>query len=133
MKTIATIASAAAIGFAMLTGAASAAPAGLAGPAPAAVKTVPVEQANHQRGRGGASIEFHFGSGPGYRYGPPRYVPPRYGPRYHQRRYGPPRHYRPAASAHVRWCSAQYRSYRASDNTFQPFNGPRRQCRSPYF
>lgn len=35
-------------------------------------------------------------------------------------------------SAHVDWCYGQYRSYRASDNTFQPYNGPRRQCRSPY-
>ncbi|WP_127753005.1 BA14K family protein [Devosia sp. 1566] len=33
---------------------------------------------------------------------------------------------------HLRWCESQYRSYRASDNTFQPFNGPRQQCVSPY-
>ncbi|MDQ2632323.1 MAG: BA14K family protein, partial [Pseudomonadota bacterium] len=35
-------------------------------------------------------------------------------------------------SAHVQWCYDRYRSYRASDNTFQPYNGPRRQCYSPY-
>lgn len=35
-------------------------------------------------------------------------------------------------SAHVDWCYDRYRSYRASDNTFQPYNGPRRQCNSPY-
>ncbi len=35
-------------------------------------------------------------------------------------------------SAHVDWCSSQYRSYRASDNTFQPYNGGRRTCMSPY-
>jgi len=35
-------------------------------------------------------------------------------------------------NAHVRWCYDRYRSYRASDNTFQPYNGPRRQCYSPY-
>jgi hypothetical protein len=35
-------------------------------------------------------------------------------------------------SAHVNWCSDRYRSYRASDNTFQPYNGPRRSCVSPY-
>lgn len=35
-------------------------------------------------------------------------------------------------SAHVEWCYDRYRSYRASDNTFQPYNGPRRQCYSPY-
>lgn len=34
---------------------------------------------------------------------------------------------------HVRWCYNKYRSYRASDNSFQPYNGPRRECRSPYF
>ena len=33
--------------------------------------------------------------------------------------------------AHTRWCYAHYRSYRASDNTYQPYNGPRRQCVSP--
>lgn len=36
------------------------------------------------------------------------------------------------STAHVRWCENRYRSYRASDNTFQPYNGPRRQCTSPY-
>ncbi|TIW90080.1 MAG: BA14K family protein [Mesorhizobium sp.] len=35
-------------------------------------------------------------------------------------------------NAHVQWCYNHYRSYRASDNTFQPNNGPRRECRSPY-
>jgi amino acid transporter len=34
--------------------------------------------------------------------------------------------------AHVQWCYDRYRSYRASDNTYQPYNGPRRQCVSPY-
>jgi len=47
--------------------------------------------------------------------------------------YAEPRYYRGAGgSAHVQWCYDQYRSYRASDNTFQPYNGPRRQCYSPY-
>lgn len=31
-------------------------------------------------------------------------------------------------NAHVQSCQDRYRSYRASDNTFQPNNGPRRQC-----
>jgi hypothetical protein len=35
-------------------------------------------------------------------------------------------------SAHVRWCRDHYVSYRASDNTFQPYEGPRRACVSPY-
>ncbi|HTO32901.1 MAG TPA: BA14K family protein [Pararhizobium sp.] len=34
--------------------------------------------------------------------------------------------------SHVEWCANRYRSYRAYDNTFQPYNGPRRQCNSPY-
>jgi hypothetical protein len=37
-----------------------------------------------------------------------------------------------AGNAHVNWCQNQYRSYRVSDNTFQPYNGPRRACISPY-
>ncbi|WP_019169838.1 BA14K family protein [Pseudaminobacter salicylatoxidans] len=43
--------------------------------------------------------------------------------------------YRPAyrlSNAHVRWCHDRYRSYRVSDNTFQPNRGPRQQCVSPY-
>ncbi|MBB3612312.1 hypothetical protein FHX11_005281 [Rhizobium sp. BK602] len=39
---------------------------------------------------------------------------------------------RPAhGSGHVRWCANRYRSYRVSDNTYQPTSGPRRQCVSP--
>lgn len=36
------------------------------------------------------------------------------------------------SARHIAWCEANYRSYRRSDNTFQPYNGPRRQCVSPY-
>ena len=32
---------------------------------------------------------------------------------------------------HVAYCSARYKTYRASDNTFQPNHGPRRACVSP--
>ncbi|MGO8141000.1 BA14K family protein, partial [Rhizobium leguminosarum] len=35
-------------------------------------------------------------------------------------------------SIHVAWCANRYRSYRAYDNTFQPYNCPRQQCYSPY-
>lgn len=35
--------------------------------------------------------------------------------------------------SHYSWCASRYRSYRASDNTFQPYNGPRQQCVSPYY
>ena len=47
----------------------------------------------------------------------------------------PPRRYYRAqrvSSTHVQWCYNRYRSYRAYDNTFQPYNGPRQQCYSPY-
>ena len=33
---------------------------------------------------------------------------------------------------HIRWCENRYRSYRISSNSFQPYNGPRRICYSPY-
>lgn len=42
---------------------------------------------------------------------------------------------RPSAnlsSRHYQWCENRYRSYKASDNSFQPYNGPRQQCYSPY-
>ncbi len=35
-------------------------------------------------------------------------------------------------AAHIRWCFDRYRSYRAYDNTYQPYEGPREQCWSPY-
>lgn len=41
----------------------------------------------------------------------------------------PPMRY---GGSHVEWCANRYRSYRAYDNTYQPNNGPRRQCNSPY-
>jgi hypothetical protein len=37
-----------------------------------------------------------------------------------------------SGNAHVDWCYSRYRSYRAYDNTYQPYYGPRRQCYSPY-
>ena len=33
-----------------------------------------------------------------------------------------------SGDSHVQWCYDHYRSYRAYDNTYQPYNGPRRQC-----
>ena len=46
--------------------------------------------------------------------------------------YVPRYYYRPYNNAHLQWCYRRYRSYRASDNTFQPYHGPRRKCISPY-
>lgn len=34
--------------------------------------------------------------------------------------------------SHHEWCANRWKSYRASDNTYQPYNGPRRECVSPY-
>ena len=39
---------------------------------------------------------------------------------------------RDAEGSHVSWCANRYRSYRAYDNTFQPNDGPRKACISPY-
>ncbi|WP_428832866.1 BA14K family protein [Pseudaminobacter soli (ex Li et al. 2025)] len=36
------------------------------------------------------------------------------------------------SNPHAQWCANRFRSYRPADNTFQPFNGPRRQCVSPF-
>lgn len=33
---------------------------------------------------------------------------------------------------HTSYCANRYRTYDAATNTFQPFEGPRRQCVSPY-
>ena len=41
-------------------------------------------------------------------------------------------HNHSAWNNHVNWCSQRYRSYRVSDNSWQPNNGPRRQCISPF-
>jgi hypothetical protein len=87
--------------------------------------------ANHWRHRdSGISFGFSFGSPYYYDYPYPIYRPYRYVYPYAV----PPRRiYRSGQSAHVNWCYNRYRSYRAWDNTFQPYYGPRRQCRSPYY
>lgn len=33
---------------------------------------------------------------------------------------------------HNQWCGSQYRSFRRSDNSYQPFSGSRQSCNSPY-
>ena len=53
-------------------------------------------------------------------------IVPEYRPRYRQVPRGG------LSRAHVNWCYNRYRSYRAWDNTFQPYHGPRQQCWSPY-
>lgn len=36
------------------------------------------------------------------------------------------------SAAHVNWCENRWKSYRVSDNSYQPLNGPRQACVSPY-
>jgi hypothetical protein len=38
----------------------------------------------------------------------------------------------PANPNHVEWCASRYNSYRAEDDTYQPYRGKRRRCNSPY-
>ncbi|WP_247646208.1 BA14K family protein [Labrenzia sp. VG12] len=63
----------------------------------------------------------------GFNVVPPPYVvvrPPLYLP--------PPRYAPHLSPVHYQWCDERYRSYRAADNSFQPYKGPRRACLSPY-
>ena len=74
--------------------------------------------------RGGIYVQIDFGRGHGYGRG-------------HGRGYGRDHGYgrghgRGYSRAHYNWCAARYRSYDARTNTYQPYEGPRRQCRSPY-
>lgn len=80
---------------------------------------------HHRRHFNDSSIYLGLGLGiPAYQYfNNYEYVAP-----------APRRHYRTQrlSSAHVQWCYDRYRSYRAWDNSFQPYGGPRQQCWSPY-
>jgi BA14K-like protein len=70
------------------------------------------------------------------RYYGPRYYDEGYYGTYYRPRYYAPRSYRQVyygGNTHTRWCYARYRSYRAYDDTFQPYHGPRRACVSPYY
>ncbi len=35
-------------------------------------------------------------------------------------------------AAHYNWCFRKFRSYHQPSNTYQPYNGPRRSCNSPW-
>lgn len=110
---------------------------------PVSASALPVEQVAHRHG-------FHRVRGVYYYNGHRGYVAARPGYRYHRGYWfpaaafvagaavgsavtaPPPPAYRQPAAAHVAWCYETYRSYRAYDNTYQPYDGPRRQCWSPY-
>lgn len=49
----------------------------------------------------------------------------------HQRRQYSPVY--TALAMHRVWCFLRYRSYRSRDHTFQPSEGPRQRCVSPYY
>ena len=63
-----------------------------------------------------------------YQYSDHRHRPVVYDPP--PRRRPPPR--RDYGDRHEDWCYDRYRSYRSRDNTYQPYRGGRRYCRSPY-
>ncbi|WP_343314677.1 BA14K family protein [Brucella sp. BE17] len=58
-----------------------------------------------------------------YRNGEPLEVRPSTRPQ--PRRFGP-------SINHMQWCSNRYRSYRSSDDSYQPLAGPRTSCNSPF-
>lgn len=64
---------------------------------------------------------------PRHQPAPPVYVQPR--PIYVQ---PAPVYHGGYSQAHYNYCGSKYRSYHYPSNTFQPFHGPRRQCRSGY-
>jgi hypothetical protein len=110
--------------------------------APVATPDVTVEPVAHRRGfygvRGVWYYNGHRGfvvARPGYRYYRGYWFPAAAfaaGAAAGAAIAAPPAPYRRPAAAHVAWCSETYRSYRAYDNTYQPYEGPRRQCWSPY-
>ncbi len=113
-----------------------------------------VQQVQYWRHRGGGYYHGGGYGGRGYYGGYRGYNGYRHGYRYHEGYWFPlaafgagaliggaiasePRTYaRPAAGInprHYEWCANRYRSYRGYDNTFQPNNGPRQQCLSPFY
>jgi BA14K-like protein len=109
--------------------------------------TPDVQQIQHRRGFYRHGDRYYFNGHRGYRYHRPgwrhhngHWFPPSafiagaiIGGALAQPRpvYRPAPAYRPAGNAHVQWCYNRYRSYRAYDNTYQSYNGPRQQCYSP--
>lgn len=130
----------------LVAGAATAAPLAAAQTVPSAVGQPDVQPVQYYRYGNGPTIELRLDSEPEYRYDDDdddddwRERRWRRAERYerydrHWDRPPPPRWRevrRGYGDAHVRWCYNRYRSYRAWDNTFQPYGGPRQSCYSPY-
>lgn len=115
-------------------------------PAASAQSEAPVVDVRHRHRRG-----FYRDHGHGYYNGHRGYRHRRHGYRYHNGYWFPPAAFALGAiiggaianegrvrsgrinPRHVSWCYNRYRSYREYDNSFQPYHGPRQQCRSPYW
>ncbi|MCL6706150.1 BA14K family protein [Pseudomonas sp. R2.Fl] len=115
-------------------------------PAPVVQKASDVEQVQYRR-----YDRRYYRDRPGYYHGHRGYRHHRPGYRYHNGFWFPLAAFTagaiiggavaappaPRASGlnprHYQWCSARYRSYDAYSNTFQPYNGPRQLCYSPYY
>jgi len=91
----------------------------------------------HARHRDGFSFSLSLGSQYPYHHRHYRAYPREYyvypAPRRHVYHPAPRRAYQSDWGAHVAWCYDRWRSYSEYDNTYQPFNGPRRECRSPFY
>lgn len=122
--------------------------------APAAAPSSDVQQVQYWRHHRGGYYRGGGYRGGGYYGGYRGYNGYRHGYRYHNGYWFPlaafgagaliggaiasdqPRYVRPSNGInprHYEWCANRYRSYRGYDNTFQPNNGPRRQCLSPFY
>lgn len=108
---------------------------------PAPLATTVNHRRHHWRGRGGgdAAAAIIGGLAAGAIIGGlarPRYYDDYYyGGYYEPRVYYQPRvYYRSGGGlgAHQQWCLNRWRSYDVRSDTYQPYNGPRRYCNSPY-
>lgn len=76
--------------------------------------------------RRGGNVTIGIWGGPGY------YDDTWYEPDYLYVEPAPRRRVIHLSAAHIDWCYARYKTYRASDNTYKPTKHTRRQCISPY-
>ncbi len=144
MKTTISLALAAAIAAASAPVAAAPLRADRAVSAESGSLATPVNHRRHWRGRGGgdAAAAIIGGLAAGAIIGGlarPRYYDDYYGGYYEPRYYRPRVYYQPRVyyrsgglDAHQQWCLNRWKSYDVRSDTYQPYNGPRRYCNSPY-
>ncbi len=94
---------------------------------------------NHWRGRGGGNIAgaiiggFAAGAIISGLAARPRYHDPYYDDYYAPRYVLPRAHYRASGlDRHQSWCLNRWRSYDVYSDTYQPYEGRRRYCNSPF-